>query len=140
MARVYAPEPLPGLIELGLVGKTPLERMVARAAEHNKLQPGAAFTLDGIQVQLLSPIALIANGTGIQMALRARVVATGEFLPMDPDGYGWINPPVKVPNGTWRVEPDLTERENFEENPLEAFKRIVLNSVLFYARHHGWAG
>jgi hypothetical protein len=142
VARTYADPPPPGPIELSLVGKTPLERMIIRAQELNKLQPGASFILDGIEVQLLAPIRMNDEGTGVQFRLRARVVTTGVFLPMD-NPYRFLNPPVKIPNGTWRkVATDIgeVELENMEENPMAAMKRIVLDAVLTRARQLGWQG
>jgi hypothetical protein len=143
MTHVYAPEPVPGPITLELAEiVSPVERMRRRALAHKVPVPGDSFTLDGIQVQLLAPIDLVGNGLGIEMKLRARVVATNELLPMD-SVYRFINPPLKIFNETWRVvttpEGDV-DVLNFEENPMEMLKRIVLDAVLFRARKYGWTG
>ena len=138
--RVYAAEPAPGPIETALAGKTPLECAILRATAHRNLPTaGDDFVLDGYQVQLTGNIRPFADGRGIEMDFRARVAATGELLPMD-NPYRFVNPPVKVPNGTWRVLADSTEVENTEENVRSAMKRIVLDAILLRARQLGWTG
>lgn len=140
MARIYADPPPPGPIETALAGKTRLQRMLYRALQHQNLPTaGDDFILNGIQVQLTGNIRPFADGRGVEMDFRARVAATGALLPMD-NPYRFVNPPVKVPNGTWRIETDGAEIENTEENVREAMKRMILDAVLLRARQLGWTG
>lgn len=135
-SRVYADPPAPGPIETSLAGRTRLQRMLLRAQAHQNLpMAGAQFVLDGIQIQLTGDMRPFADGRGIELDLRARD-ANGE-LPVD-NPYRFLNPPVKVGNGTWRVLPDSTEVENTEENPREALKRIIVDAVKLRARQLGW--
>jgi hypothetical protein len=138
MPEPYGPEPAPGPITLELFSLARVERQRRRARALKELEPGDSFTLNGYQVQLLAPVDFTRDGLGVELKLRARVVATGELLPMD-RAYRFINPPLLRWNGTYRT----TERgdvQNFEEGPMEAFKRDVLAAVLWRARRYGWNG
>lgn len=126
-------------MEIATIGATSLERAIIRATTHRRLQPGAAFVLNNIEVQLLSPIVSTAGGRGVKMWLRARNATTLVLLPMD-NPYRFINPPVKTPNGTWRVLGDGTEVENTEERPMEVMKQMVYEAVTTRARQLGWVG
>jgi hypothetical protein len=137
MARVYAPAPAPGPIETSLAGKTSTQRATMKAtAIRSAKGAGYSYTLDGITITLTGAPVLVANGTGVSLTLSA-TSPTGP-LPLD-NPYIFINPPVKVPNGTWRVVNGV-DRENYKEDIVEALQRMVLDAVLLFARQRGWQG
>lgn len=56
--------------------------------------------------------------------------------------YRFVNPPVRVPDGTERDETDAAGEtrkvKNFKEDELEAARQIVIEAVRTYATSKGW--
>lgn len=122
--RTYAPQPSPGPIEQSLAGKTPSERARIKAEYLSSLKTGSySFQRNGIRFTL-------SNWSYDNGVFSVHVTASDDngALPTD-NPYGFVNPPIKVPNGTFRVE-DGQEVENTEENPLEALKQMVYDAVV----------
>ena len=99
------------------------------------------YSLNGYRVAVLeAPTVQLANGNyKLSFNVAARVVG-GAVLPVD-DVYEFVNPPFKVPNGTFRQEVQLdgsmADVANFEEKPLQAIQSFLLDAVLIYARSKG---
>ena len=137
MARVYAPEPQPGPIELSLAGKTSAERASIKASALSTAKgTGYTFTLDGILVTLTAPPTITAGGKGVSFTLSAS--KAGVPLPLE-NPYVFVNPPVKVHNDTWRVV-DGNDYKNYAEDVVAALQRMILDAVLLIARRKGWVG
>lgn len=148
--RIYAPKPQQGAIERSLsvlpVGERQNQRARSMHAALGRAWP-QSYQLDGYEVSIATRPTLYTVPSGTVVLRVARVTARvvgGAELPVDAGGYEFVNPPVKVHDGTWRQEADpisgqMMDVPNHAGRPVEAFQRIVLDAVLGYARAHGAA-
>lgn len=121
--RVIAPKPADGPIVRELAKALPRERARLRALALAKVAP--AFVLrDGLQITLLRPPLVLPNGA-LQVWVSA--MRDGVAVPVD-NPYLFVNPPVLVPDGSWRVEAGR-EVENFREDAGEAFRVMLAEAV-----------
>lgn len=137
MAKPIAPKPEKGPLETAMDGKLPKERSRLKA---NALRDAAAmsFTLDGVAVALRQPPNVDSRGV-LQVVLDASGPGFANVPKQYPDGslvqpFEFANPPVKVPDGTARIEKNQrgedVEVDNFAEDVDAVFQRVVVDAVL----------
>lgn len=138
--KVYAPAPAPGPIEKRCSGKGAAEKSRIKAQAFGGLSlSGFAYTLDGYTVTVASgPLVKVTpDGRGvIGVTIASLVSPAGVFLPIGDGTHWFVNPPVKVPAGTWRTETlggEPVDVENHVEDLVAAAKRILLDAALRYA-------
>lgn len=148
---IYTDPPPPGPIETELRAIADLrERFRVKALRLKEridaLTYPVTYTLDGYRVVVGTAPVLRAKTLPdnsvvwgiIFRQVTARIVG-GAFLPVD-DAYVFVNPPVKVFNGTFRqvtVAGRIIDQPNFAEDLLAALQRMLLDAVLYYARKQG---
>jgi hypothetical protein len=122
-----------GPVEQALEGKTAEERGRLKATVHlDAKTPRSWTTEDGAHLKVEQKL-LTPDG-------HLWVFLSSADWEVDPDGYYFVNPPVKVPDGTERDEVDqrtgTTRRvKNFKEDPAEAFRVIVTDAARHYHTH-----
>ena len=146
-----AAQPDPGPIEQLLSGLDAKGRAGVKSAvlsEAVRNMEGAPFQESGLLVEMLCPVEAVFDRAGNVVGLRVQAVAYdqyGELLPASDWWHVVINPPVKVPDGTYHQEtdPDTGEKvevPNFREDPAAAFRSWLVGSLKFEARRMGWQG
>ena len=132
--RVYAPKPEPGPLARGLRGdKYARSRM--RAAAIGAVAPHS-WTADGVDYELVAAPLIGRTPLGSGM-VTLRVLASVNGVPVPLRGmhpFQFVNPPVKVPDGTWRTEPSPVDGApqdvpNFAESPERALRQMVAEHV-----------
>lgn len=147
----YADPPAPGPVETELRAISDVrERFRVKALRIKEridsLVYPVSYVLDGYRVTvgaspLLRAKTLPDNSVIWGIIFRqvtARIVA-GPQLPVD-DFYVFVNPPIKVFNGTYRqiTQGGVTiDYPNMQESLLDALERMLLDAVLHYARKQG---
>lgn len=84
----------------------------------------------------------------VEVSLLAADIATQELLPGLDNPYQFQNPPINVPDGTWRKEMIQTTEDpesleevdvpNFVEDPALALRSCITSVVINQARKNGW--
>lgn len=150
---IYTDPPPPGPIETELRAIADLrERFRVKALRLKEridaLTYPVTYTLDGWRIQVgVTPLVVAKllpdGGTNWGIRFRqvsARIVGGPVFNDCDPV-HQIVNPPVKVPNGTFQqvTQGKVTfDRANFTEDLLAALQRMLLESVLADARKKGF--
>lgn len=167
MSKVYAPKPPMGALAQDLDTKHPIppalpqaaskqlhvnrrqeqeEAMRLRAKEKARwfrdLKPTNSdyleFTRDDVNFQVTG---FRVDETHGYFECQVRAEKDGESLPLD-NPYRFINPPIKVPDGTWRKEwvtgGEVIDVENEHEDIEEALRTMVYDAVVRVARSRGW--
>lgn len=132
--RPRTPKPAPGPLAARILAKTDPERAAERAAILNEAGTPAGWQVTrGPTTYSLSLPQRVAITSG-RLVVPAVACSPAPPTPLDPTGYVFVNPPVKVPDGT--VHEDVDDQgepilaANFVENPLEAIRQIVADCVL----------
>jgi hypothetical protein len=147
--RLYTPKPAAGKIEMHLAGKNSQERQKIKTEivlniPHERIR---TFTVDGFFIEVESGPSPTLKGNGIHFFLKSAKMPDGTELPIDKGGYIVVNPPLKIPAGTWRKEKLMlpngevigeTDFQNHIESPEEAIKYVLLEGVKAYARTQGY--
>lgn len=122
-----------GAIEDSLAGKN--------SAERNDIKVRALATLTGevftrgrfTLTILLGPRVTIIKNVPV---LEVMVAVTRDGIPLKIDGHlRFLNPPVKVPDGTTTavIDPltgELRQQPNYVENPRAALRQMILDAIL----------
>jgi hypothetical protein len=142
--RIYAAKPAPGPIEVSLGAMLPTAVLATKSERHATLNLGVKgwTTSEGVAIALAKPPRFDADRNWLEVELTA-VNQGGAPLPLD-NPYHFVNPPLKVPDGTWRKETLPTGEEiavmNTVEDVSAAFQAMVSDAVLHVARANGWKG
>lgn len=142
-----------GPIEQSLVGVTDRKEIARLRAQgilaaFQALPAGqrASFTFDGLRVTLTSAPTLIRDRQDhvIGFQLTARATQGGAPLPFLDAVHRVINPPTKVPDGTTRAatqeDGSVVQMPNYVEDPVQAMKLWLVDSIRTEARAAGWGG
>lgn len=142
MARRYAPRPAPGPIERALVKLPEGERAAYKAQLVSGLKVGSyTFTREGVTITASN---WRAEGPRFQVTIAAN--DDRGAIPVD-NPYVFLNPPVKIPLGTWSkvlVQPDpevpgqMMDVPNYIEDPLAAIEIELVRVVIRQAKRVGW--
>lgn len=124
--KVYAPKPPAGPVERALGAAAPNRRAhlkaMALVVAAEKLP--RTFAYGDLEITIVEGPTMAAEGL-----LRVSVSATRAGVPVHVDNpYLFLNPPVTVPDGTWRSEGDQ-DFTNFREDATEALKAIIGQAV-----------
>lgn len=105
----------------------------------------ASFTYDGMTVTFLAVPKLIRDRQnrviGLEVIARGRV--GGVFLPRSDSTHRVINPPTSIPDGTFTtqvIDGVSTQVPNYVEDPIQAMKIWLVESLRVEARAAGWGG
>lgn len=157
MSRTIRDQSPPGAIELdALAAPTTRERtrrlMQAHADAFAALPAGqrASFTMNGVQIQIVSAPSLLRDESGAVIGIRMQARAQGANGPL-PQGDGWHHAhglPIKVHDGSFHRAAILggdgsstqADIPNYVENPVAMLKLWLYNSVVATARTYGWIG
>lgn len=129
--RIIAPKPEPGPLSRSLTKATREERAALKAGALAERAPSAILR-DGLEIVLLREPVVRPDG-----ALEVWLEAKRDGKPIAVDNpYLFVNPPVMVPDGTYRLE-DVeqfgkrvqVEVENFHEDPDEALRIVLADAV-----------
>lgn len=146
MARIYTAKPARGAHEGRFRGLSERAERAARSALHFALPYSAdkPITRDGVTLVIASR-RLVAGGLLLEVVLDA-FDSFGFPLPFSVKcnrTFGFVNPPYKVHDGTWRQEAEagrVVDVMNMKEDVEEAFQQMLFEAVLTHARSQGWAG
>lgn len=127
--REYAPKPEPRPIESAIKSRSRSERAGYKARQLRQANGSRReFSYNGIDITITAGPD-VQNGV---LVVEIQASRDGTPLPVD-NPYLFVNPPTKVPDGTWRRETDDLGEErdvpNMREDPGEAFRQIVGQSV-----------
>ncbi len=105
--------------------------------------PRRQFTHGGVRVRLMERPELMRSEDGELSGIKVRIRAwkDGQELPTDDGVHIAVNPPIKVPDGTWRVEnTEGAEQDikNLQESPATSLRDWLVESVASAARREGW--
>lgn len=105
----------------------------------------ASFTFDGMTVTFTAVPKLLRDKQNrvVGMEVQARGRVGGVFLPRSDGIHRVINPPTKIPAGTFTtqvIDGVATQVENFIEDPITAMKIWLVGSLRIEARAAGWQG
>lgn len=138
MPSPYADPPARGEHETAMQGMNARERANYKATQFGSLDViGRSFTKDGITVTYLSPFTVFgfgADGKGVQVTVSAAV--NGVTLRLEDNLFQFVNPPLKTPNGTWRVEAGV-DVPNMQENLEGAAQLILIDAIKGQAARQG---
>lgn len=93
-------------------------------------KPTRAFTKNGMSINILN-----VEKDNNRLKVECEVTQDGKITPyVGADCLYFVNPPIKVPDGTYRkeVDPETKEEHDLEntiENPAEALKQIVADTL-----------
>jgi hypothetical protein len=145
MARVYAPKPPIGALGLLLKGKTAKEKQQIRTKAMADLPSMArtSFKVKDITISIESGPTLMGNR--VRFVVASAVTDGGVYLPIDMEGYDFVNPPLTRGDGTWRQDvehlPDETpipvEVENQIEDVEGVAKLILYDAIVGEAKRRG---
>jgi hypothetical protein len=137
--------PAMGPIETSLQGVDREERRRRLAAHHvMNVGVGRAFTRTGVIIVYEQPY-LSDDGKVLWVWLDAFDASGVRLIGADDRDFGFVNPPVTVPDGTFSsvVDPISGGKRlvsNKTENVLAAFEEMVFDRVVVRARELGWPG
>ena len=124
MPKEIKDKPLKGNLEKEielLTGEAKLRRKSEMLRDSNL---PTTYTYKGTQYEILS--GPVVKGNMLEVSVKA-TKGNKEILLDNP--LQFVNPPIKVHDGTYRVEKDNdgydVERLNYKEDPQEAFKEII---------------
>lgn len=135
--RTIAPKPLPGAVELSLSGKgAPARRAikaqalaaVGKVANFSATKNARTFDIE------LREAPVVVDGV---LTVYARAKENGEAVGLGVREVEWerfrfVNPPVKVPAGTYReetIDGQTVQVENFREDAGAALREIIAHAV-----------
>lgn len=107
--------------------KTAKEKQELKNREFKKIKTPFMYAVDGLDIEILS----IKDGEKETLEVQLNVFKNGEIINVNAP-FLFKNPPVKVPNGTFRkelVDGEEKDIENTGLNILEALKRFVLDTI-----------
>lgn len=146
MSKLYTPEPMIGSLGLSMKGKSRAEKEKFRVETIANIHPDKLkkFVINGVQIIVKSGPILVGNS--VHFHIESARTLNGTEIPIDKTGYIIVNPPLKAPNGTWRLETiklpsgevlSEIDIENDEENPEKAIKLAILKGIQYYAGGEG---
>lgn len=126
--REYRDKPERGPIEREVLRLSRSQRARYKARVLRDARPSRAFSYNGIDIRITRAPRVNEKG---QFEVWLEASRDGVPLPVD-NPYLFVNPPTKVPDGTWRREEiDGEERDvrNMREDAAEAFRQMVGQAV-----------
>ena len=131
--RIYAPKPQAGPLERVLRGDK-YERSRAKAAAVGAVAPHV-WSADGVDYELVAAPVVSQTPLGSGM-VTLRVLASVGGVPLPMRGmhpFQFVNPPIKVRDGTWRVVTDANgvdvDVANTRENAVQALREMVAEHI-----------
>lgn len=125
MPRIYTDKPVDGLLTQRVINAIDMRHERAKILSEVVTPPPYAY--EDLQITIHSN-KVFPDG---RLEVIASAFRNGKPVFVDNPLY-YLNPPIKAPNGTWRketiegIEADL---ENFDDNPEEALKQIVGQTI-----------
>jgi hypothetical protein len=126
MKRIYKDKLPEGKIEKILKINPHNKHHEIKAKEHAKciLSP---YVLNGIRVTPVEQPHIDYRGR-LSVSVIAQDSTTNQLLYVD-NPLQYVNPPIKVADGTWRKENGI-EIENMKEDVYQALKEIIVQTIL----------
>lgn len=126
--RRYAPKPERGPIEREVLRRSRSTRARYKAQQVRQANRSRRqFSYNDIDIEITRGPEVVDGVLRVEL----RASRDGKPLPVD-NPYLFVNPPTKVPDGTWRKETvDGKERDipNMREDPGEAFRVMIGQAV-----------
>lgn len=128
MAKELRDKPAKGKLE------KEVEKLSGRDKERKKAEllrdhkPEDSFNYKGVDITITSPPVVV----GDRLEVSVSATRNGKVIPID-NPLIFINPPIKVPDGTVHIEQNIDgvdiEVDNYKEDPQEALKEIVYQVI-----------